>query len=420
VTALDPQPIPQADLELARRHAPIVYFDEREPFLPQIVGYKVLREPGPSPTFGGYLTLRPEVGGVPGFAPGRVLEGVTAVIEYALWTDWDIQHLYELEHVWSYVDAEGRLLHAEASWHGGAGPLLHEGRLSQEGERPVAYAQPGKHAMAPSPDVFALHDIRRREYALPAGPLAGKDGLLVGGPIAGRLEKNARRDSLANAYLRKHAFVPSFRFTRRWDALDAEWQTCDALIASVPPRLERLLADLEAERAQRSIWAVLFDLGDTLMIEETEEKDGTRTTQRADLFPGAAQLLWDLRRQGYLLGLVADTRPGTYRNVLRQHGVFSAFDFCIISEEIGCEKPDPRMFSTALDYLGLRPDEAEHAAMVGNNLSRDVRGAKAAGMVPIWLRHNERYPLTPADEHEAPAHSVQSFDELRALLQQLG
>jgi len=412
--------VSQEDLNLARRHAPVVWFDEREPFLTQLVGYSVLREPGPSPSFDGYLSFTPEIGGVPGFTAGKRLEGVAAVIEYALWTDWDIQHLYELEHVWSYVSDDGRLLYAEASWHGGSGPLLQDGRLSREGERPVAYAQPGKHAMAPDPGVFNAFDIRRREYARPAGPLAAKDGLLIGEPIAGRLEKTPRRDALANAFPRRHAFEPSFRFTRRWDALHAPWLTIDQLLADVPSRLESLLADLEAERQQRNVWVVLFDLGDTLMVEETEEKDATRTTQRADLFTGAAELLWELRHAGYLLGLVADTRPGTYRNVLRQHGIYNAFDVFAISEELGCEKPEQRMFSVALERLGLRQEEAGHVAMVGNNLARDVRGANGAGMVSIWLRHNDRYPTTSTDPAEAPVHTAASFEELRTLLRQLG
>ncbi len=65
--------VSQEDLNLARRHAPVVWFDEREPFPPQLVGYRVLREPGPSPSFDGYLSLAPEIGGVPGFTAGKRL-----------------------------------------------------------------------------------------------------------------------------------------------------------------------------------------------------------------------------------------------------------------------------------------------------------------------------------------------------------
>lgn len=397
------------DGDLARRHAPIVYFDAAEPFLPEQVGYAVLRQPAPSPSFDRYLNLA-----VP---DGR---RAWAVIEYALWTDWDIQHLYELEHVWSYVDAAGRLLHAEASWHGRFGPLVQDGRLSAEDERPVAYAQPGKHAMVATPEVFARFDAQRAAVAAAAGPEAGTMGLLVGKPIAGRIEKNRRRDALANAYLHRRAFTPTFRFNTRWDAREAVWVSCEELIEGIPSRLEGWLGRLEAERGQRRIWAVLFDLGDTLMSEATEEKDETATTLRAELFPGATDLIWQLRGAGYLVGLVADTRPGTYRNVLRQHGLYGAFDAFAVSEEVGCEKPDRRLFQHALDVLGIRSAEAERVAMVGNNLSRDVRGANAAGLVSIWLRHNDRYPTIPSDETERPRFTASSCADVAEIIRGLG
>jgi HAD superfamily hydrolase (TIGR01549 family) len=342
------------------------------------------------------------------------------VIEYALWTDWDIQHLYELEHVWSYVDDQGRLIFAEASWHGRYGALTQGGHLSAEGERPVAYSQPGKHAMYATPELFGGFDVLRSDVARTAALEAGSSGLLVGRPIAGRIEKNRRRDALVNAYLRRHAFEPTFEFTRRWDALSAPFCTCEELIEAIPSRLDGWIDRLEAERAERHLWAVLFDLGDVLMIEESEEKDETATTQRADLFPGAADLVWQLRRDGYLLGLVADTRPGTYRNVLRQHRLYGAFDVFAISEELGCEKPDPRMFQHALDALGLTASEAGRVAMVGNNLARDIRGANAVGMISIWLRHNDRYRTVPDGDHEQPRSTAFSCAELYDVIHRIG
>jgi HAD superfamily hydrolase (TIGR01549 family) len=397
-----------SDLDLARRHAPIVYFDDREPFLPELIGYAVLRQPGPSPTHGRYLSLRTPSG------PAAIC------VEYALWTDWDIGHLYELEHVWSYLDADGKLIHAEASWHGHDGGLVEDGRLSEDGARPVAYAQPGKHAMAPDPGVFSRFEMMREAFTDSAERRAGSGGLIVTPLMAGKLATNPRRNALANGYLRRHAFTPSFQFGRRWDATTVPWLTCDELVAAIPDRIEAQIARLEAERASRNVWAVCFDLGDTLMVEQTEQKDAEATTQRADLFPGAAELIWELRRAGYLIGLVADTRPGTYRNVLRQHNLYEAFDVFAISEEIDCVKPDPRMFRHALDGLGLTDAEAGRVLMVGNNLARDVRGANALGITSVWVHFNERYPLAPADDLERPRHEATSIADLRDLIFKLG
>ena len=92
--------------------------------------------------------------------------------------------------------------------------------------------------------------------------------------------------------------------------------------------------------------AILFDLGDVIMREETEQKvDGV--TQRAELVPGMADLLRDLKGEGKRLGLVADTREGTYLNVLRQHALYDLFDAFAISDLLGAEKPDRRMFAHA-------------------------------------------------------------------------
>lgn len=137
---------------------------------------------------------------------------------------------------------------------------------------------------------------------------------------------------------------------------------------------------------------VLFDLGDTLMIEETEHKDADGVTLRADLLPDAPALLHDLKERGVILGMVADTRIGTYQNVLSQHGLYDLFDLYTISEELGTEKPDARMFHHALD-IALTLGWSGQALMVGNNYTRDILGAKSCGLWTLWLHWNTRYPI---------------------------
>ena len=93
-------PLAEEELKLARRHVPILRLDRREPFLPSRVGVTVFWEPGESPSFPRMVT---------------VPRGADCVIEYAIWWDWDIQHLYELEHVWVAVEKGGRVVAVEAS-----------------------------------------------------------------------------------------------------------------------------------------------------------------------------------------------------------------------------------------------------------------------------------------------------------------
>lgn len=165
--------------------------------------------------------------------------------------------------------------------------------------------------------------------------------------------------------------------------------------------------------------AVFFDLGDTLMIEETELKDETLTTQSADLIPGAVDLVRELHARGVPLALVADSRPGTPRNVLRQHGLLDPFDCLAISEAVGVEKPQPEIFRVALDALGIAPEDVGRVAMVGNNLERDIAGANRLGLVSIFLHWNERRRTTVESADEQPTYTVRSVAELQALLTRL-
>jgi putative hydrolase of the HAD superfamily len=170
---------------------------------------------------------------------------------------------------------------------------------------------------------------------------------------------------------------------------------------------------------ERHILAVCFDFGDTLCDEATEVKDESQTTLRAELIPGAAETVLELKRRGYRLALVADGRPGTYRNVLGYHGLYDLFDAHVISEELGCEKPDERMFVQAMERLGIERVDYGRTLMVGNNLSRDVKGANQVGMVSVWLDWSPRRAKIPADEMEAPHYTIRQPAELLGLVEWL-
>lgn len=164
--------------------------------------------------------------------------------------------------------------------------------------------------------------------------------------------------------------------------------------------------------------ALLFDLGDCIMREETEEKVDD-VTQRAELVPGMADLLRSLKRDGHRLALVADTRIGTYINVLNQHGLFDLFDAFAISEEVGAQKPDRRMFLHALTELGIPQSDWNRVVMVGNNLARDIRGANDLGLTSVWMVWNPDYPTEPSGPQEVPDFQVGTAEQLGRLLNAL-
>ena len=166
--------------------------------------------------------------------------------------------------------------------------------------------------------------------------------------------------------------------------------------------------------------ALLFDLGDTIMVEETEVKDAEGTTLRAELAPGMAEALRAFKAAGHRLALVADSRPRTPENVLRQHGLLELFETLAVSEIVGASKPDPALFRAALDALAIPEADYARVVMVGNNLERDIAGANRLGLISVFYHLNDRRRTQPIAPDEIPSYTVASAAELSDLIARLG
>jgi len=165
--------------------------------------------------------------------------------------------------------------------------------------------------------------------------------------------------------------------------------------------------------------ALLFDLGDTIILEETEVKDAEGTTLRAELAPGMAEALRSFKAAGYRLALVADSRPRTPENVLSQHGLRELFEVLAISEIVGVSKPDPGLFRTALNALAIPEADYGRVVMVGNNLERDIAGANRLGLISIFYHLNDRRRTHPTTPDEIPSYTVGSAAELSDVIAHL-
>jgi glycerophosphoryl diester phosphodiesterase len=234
--ALLAAPADPAARSLAARYAPIILFDLREPFLPLAAGYTLFTADAPSPSFPREITL-----GAADRPPAQL------VIEYAIWWDWDIQHLYELEHVWVYLDAAGRVIHAEASWHGGFQAMRHDGVIALEGDHVLICSEPGKHAFAPHPSWFAARAAPHPRATTEA--LAGMGGLLVTRLFQGQIAHTPLADTLARTYLARHAFTPSYAFEQRFAFEPAQLAPWAALRDWAPQRIAWWVAHLARDIA---------------------------------------------------------------------------------------------------------------------------------------------------------------------------
>ncbi|MFZ6026132.1 MAG: HAD family hydrolase [Chloroflexota bacterium] len=220
--------------QLAARYAPVICFDAAEPFFPLVAGYSVFHGEEQSPSF----LRRIARDWRPAWA---------TAVEYAIWWDWDIGHLYELEHVWVYLDSAGELVWVEASSHGAYASMLREGRtIPCDGTHPIVYAQPGKHAFSPTPYWFELY---RDMVFAETSCRAGRGGVLVKEEYARQIAKTPANDALAAGWLRAQAFTPTMEFTRSFSIgpeLLVPWPVLDTWI---PLRVNHWLAQLGSEVA---------------------------------------------------------------------------------------------------------------------------------------------------------------------------
>ncbi|MGG1516269.1 HAD family hydrolase [Paenibacillus oryzisoli] len=164
---------------------------------------------------------------------------------------------------------------------------------------------------------------------------------------------------------------------------------------------------------------VFLDCGDTIIDEGTEIRDDQDIVIQADLIPGADVMVRTLAERGYTLALVADGRAQSFKNMLTDHGLYDYFTTMIYSETIKAAKPSPRMFKAALGALDLSEQDCSRIVMVGNNLSRDIKGANQMGITSIFLSWTPRYPKVHGDESEMPTYTIGHPVELIELVERL-
>lgn len=84
----------------------------------------------------------------------------------------------------------------------------------------------------------------------------------------------------------------------------------------------------------------------------------------------------------YRLALATNGPGDVQRAKLRASGLDRFFPIVIVSADIGSGKPDPAIFRSALDQLGVTPEEA---VVVGDSHERDIVGADNAGIASILV-----------------------------------
>jgi hypothetical protein len=206
------------------RYFPQLHIDTNEPLRPSHIGYQIYEADHylsiyPSPTYKRLLYFLTEI--------TEAEVDANYIIEYSLWYDADIQHLYELEHLWVYLDEHKKIIKIEGSRHG----MIKDLKVDH-----AIFVEPGKHGhfqgelTERAKKIFT--DICRNP---------GTGGLLGDidapefrefGTGLAKMYKTTEKDGKIREYMARYAFEPSFDFRPYTppNELFVEWNVLKELI----------------------------------------------------------------------------------------------------------------------------------------------------------------------------------------------
>lgn len=158
--------------------------------------------------------------------------------------------------------------------------------------------------------------------------------------------------------------------------------------------------ELKVERWRRTLATRQFEVL-TAVCEELDYNYLEILAQGQEMFPGVKEMLERLTKK-YLLGILSNGFIKTQYQKLNFSGLDKYIARTIVSEEIGINKPNPRIFEYAIGETGA----TEPFLMVGDNGETDIYGAMRAGWNAIWFNPSEK-PF-PVSEEEMSKDGVSS------------
>ena len=114
----------------------------------------------------------------------------------------------------------------------------------------------------------------------------------------------------------------------------------------------------------------------------------------------------------YKLGIVSDAPRQKVWQRLILAGLDGFFYPVVTYSDTGTQKPNKEPFERALRLLRLNPQEVLY---VGDNPSRDVVGAKKAGMTTCLARYHTK----TAEEENVADYSIEKFEDLKKVIEEI-
>ena len=128
-------------------------------------------------------------------------------------------------------------------------------------------------------------------------------------------------------------------------------------------------------------------------------------------FPETYDVILQLYRRGYRLGLVSNTTSSVeVPALLKNLHIIGCFETVVLSTVIGKRKPDPNILLDATDRMGVDP---ARCAYIGDQPKRDVAAAQKAGFAKsVIIRQGRKSSINVDNPYLVPDHKIKNLTEL--------
>ncbi len=203
---------------------------------------------------------------------------------------------------------------------------------------------------------------------------------------------NGIRSFLSDLLARKGAQVDLDTLHRRWEAIQF-----DLIQQDYRPYKDILRLSLEA---------TLKEFGVPYAPEDGDAFAASMPTWRP--FPDVPPTLRELKRHARI-AIISNTDNDILAASVRLMGV--AFDALVTAEDARVYKPNPAIFSFALQHIGESPDRILHVAF---GFHYDLKPAKQVGLHTCWLNRTRE----PMPEGVVPDFVLTDFRQLPQLVEE--
>ena len=133
-----------------------------------------------------------------------------------------------------------------------------------------------------------------------------------------------------------------------------------------------------------------------------------RIPQKNMLIPGAIELL-DYLYPKYEMFILSNGFVELQSHKMATTGLTKYFKRLVLSDEIGINKPNPRLFEYALEVSGA---DKESSIMIGDMFETDIAGAAGIGIDQIYF---DRWATKRTEDFER-TYTVNNLSEIRNIL----